>query len=106
MARHEDRATIIAYMKATELPPKPRRPESCADYGDFETVGLAVKRRGMTYRSNDPDANQNMDNQFGRYLGKHPDGYAILVVTLVTSEPCAVEVFSTLEGMKLRWSLD
>lgn len=98
--RYDDKATIAQYVKATIVPPRHRIPDSRDDYGDLETVGLSMKRDNVDFNSTDHD------NLFGRYLGHHADGYAILVVTLLTGEPTAVEVFPTLEAMKQEWVLD
>jgi len=89
----------MAYAKQTVLPDQPRRPTSTQDYGDQDTVGLHMKRN--TFDIGDVAA----DDVFGLYLGKHHDGYVIMV-TDIWSKPNGAEVFETIEEMKEEWQLD
>jgi hypothetical protein len=95
----KDRLAAIAYAKKSVLPDQHRIPADAHDYGDQDTVGLHMKRN--TFDIGDVAA----DDVFGLYLGKHPDGYVIMV-TDVFSRPTGAEVFETLEEMKAEWRLD
>jgi hypothetical protein len=57
-----------------------------------------VKRIGTSIEDSCEDA-------FGRYLGEHPYGFAVLV-THIDYRPKAVELFDTLEELKQQWQLD
>lgn len=98
-SRRRDAREAIAYAKQTVLPDQPRRPTSPHDYGDQDTVGLHVKRNRFDI------GDVAADDVFGLYLGKHHDGYVILV-TDIFSKPNGAEVFETIEEMKAEWQLD
>lgn len=101
MMAADDEKVVTRYLRDTRFPVYPRQASSAHDFGDDETIGLHVKLRG--YRLADPDANP--DYAFGRFLGKHPDGFVVGVSGLLSGiHTC--EVFETLEELKERWQLD
>lgn len=99
VSRRRDASAGVAYARQTVLLGWHRCPTSEYDYGDQETVGLHVKR--TTFDIGDVAA----DDVFGLYLGKHQDGYVILV-TNVFYTTIGAEVFETLEEMRKEWKLD
>lgn len=96
--RFEDKFSISQYVANTALPVEKRTPTGPFDFGDPATVLLHVKRVGTSIEN-------DCDDAFGRYLGEHDTGFAVLV-THVDYTPKAVEVFATLEDLKKQWQLD
>lgn len=94
-----DRNEAIQLAMTTRRPLDTRIPTGPHDYGDEATVGLQMKRN--SYQLGVGSGNDD----FGVYLGKHAQGYAILVWD-VFYRPVAAEVFQTLEDMKEEWRLD
>jgi hypothetical protein len=99
MTRIEDLDAIGRFIENTQLPYETKRDcKNAHDFGGPDTVGLHVKRIGTSIE----DA---CDDAFGRYLGKHGEGFAVMV-THVDYRPKAVELFETIEDMKQQWQLD
>ena len=94
-----DREAAIRLAQQTRKPIETRVPTGPHDYGDELTVGLQMKRN--SYRLGAGSG----DDDFGVYLGKHDQGYAILIWD-VFYRPTAAEVFQTLNDMKAEWRLD
>lgn len=75
--------------------PGERIPQHAMDYGDDQTIGCHVKRRGIdTWRSDDPVL-------FGVFIG----GNRIQTWTRV-HEVGQIETFDSIEQMHKRWELD
>lgn len=73
------------------------------DFGDEKTVGLSLRRLGVTGLSMN---GYDPDNAFGEYLGQHDDGYVVGIKKLDYSAWSGCEVFETLDELKRRWELD
>lgn len=99
--RETDPAAISAFLRDTVWPDEARSPKDAFDFGDDATVGLHVKRVGYSLSDNTLDPNQ----VFGRYLGRHPDGYVVVVTGLLTG-PHSCEIYDFLPELKQQWQLD
>lgn len=75
-----------------------RSPDFRSDFGDRDTVGLALRRIG--FDSNKPD------DAFGLFLGQHPDGWVVAIKKLDYSGFSACEVYPSLDSVKFSWELD
>lgn len=93
----KDLNALQAYWLNTPLSNDRRVPESADDFGDARTVGLHLKRRGYSIEHDHPEP-------FGRYLGKHEDGYVVAVSGVLDMVGAAV--YNTLEELKQDWQLD
>jgi hypothetical protein len=99
MSRTENADTIARFIEHTAIPAVTKKDcKNAHDFGGPDTVGLHVKRIGTSIEDSCEDA-------FGRYLGEHPYGFAVLV-THIDYRPKAVELFDTLEELKQQWQLD
>lgn len=98
MTRIEDPDTIDRFMANTAIPAVTKKCQSAHDFGGADTVGLHLKRIGTSIEDSCEDA-------FGRYLGEHPYGCAVLV-TSVDYKPRAVELYETVDEMRQAWQLD
>lgn len=76
-----------------------RCPVDAFDYGDEQTVCLSLKRVGYNF-------NDDVDNSFGVYLGKHYDGYVVGIKKFTWNGFNACEVFDSITEMKRVWQLD
>jgi hypothetical protein len=79
-----------------------RSPEDRFDFGDSKTVGLSLRRRGVTIGRSDIQP----DDSFGMFLGQHPDGWVVAVKKFNFSGFSACEVHPSLESIKCNWELD
>jgi hypothetical protein len=100
--RLENPDTIGRFIEHTQFPAKKRDCTDAYDFGGPDTVGLHVKRVGTKLTVS---AEEDPNNSFGRYLGEHPYGFAVLV-TKLNNAPAAIELFDTLEDLKTQWRLD
>lgn len=99
MSRTDNMDTVKRFIEHTAFPAVTKQGcKNAHDFGEPDTVGLHVKRIGTSIEDDCEDA-------FGRYLGEHPYGFAILV-THLDYTPKAVELFDTLEELKQKWQLD
>lgn len=96
MTRKDDQ--LAAYLENTPLV-KTRTPQSASDFGDVETVGLCLKRRGYTIADDAPEP-------FGRYLGQHGDEFVVGIVPVTGFDIVGIEVYTTLDELKQEWQLD
>lgn len=99
MSRTDNMDTVGRFIENTAFPHVTKRDcQNAFDFGGPDTVGLHVKRVGTSIENDCEDA-------FGRYLGEHPYGFAVLV-THLDYRPKAIELFDTLEELKTKWQLD
>jgi len=77
-----------------------RIPTHAFDYGDIHTVMLHLKRVGSSI--GDSADSQN----YGYYLGQHPDGYVVGLKNFFGDELIGCEIFGSEEEMKAVWQLD
>ncbi len=79
------------------------------DFGSSETVPCELKRVNKKF----PD--MDMREDFGRYLGNHPQGYCVGIYDIVKDETAFLEVrmplwkiqvFDSLDALKREWQLD
>lgn len=81
------------------LPLVRRAAKSKDDWGDPQTYGLHMKRAGKRFDELD------LDYDFGTFLGKHGDQFAIAIKSL-SAGFIAIELFATLADAKQAWELD
>ena len=79
-----------------------RSPENRSDFGDNKTVGLSLRRIGVSMNS--PEFKP--DDSFGLFLGEHPDGWVVAVKKFDYSGFSSCEVHPSLESIKRFWELD
>ena len=99
--RETDAAAVREFLEQTRWPDQPRTPTGPLDFGDDETIGMHVKRVGYTLSDTTLDTN----DVFGRYLGRHPDGYVVAISGLLTGFH-ACEIYDFLPELKQQWQLD
>ena len=79
-----------------------KSPENRGDFGGADTVGLALRRIGISFDS--PIC--GMNECFGKYLGQHGDRWVVATSMFDYSGVSGGESFDTLEDLKRRWELD
>lgn len=99
--KETDPDAVQEFLAQTNWPDQPRTPTDAFDFGDDATIGLHLKRVGYTLSDTALDVNQ----VFGRYLGRHPDGYVVAVSGLLHDfHTC--EIYDFLPELKRQWQLD
>jgi hypothetical protein len=99
--KETDADAVHKFLAETNWPEQTRIPTNALDFGDDATIGLHLKRVGYTLSDTTQDENQ----VFGRYLGRHPDGYVVAVSGVLTGfHTC--EIFAFLPELKQHWQLD
>lgn len=99
--KETDPAVVSEFIRSTVWPDEPRQPKDAFDFGDDATIGLHLKRVGYSISDTTGDPNQ----VFGRYLGRHPDGYVVAVTGLLSGAHTC-EIFDFLPELKRQWKLD
>jgi hypothetical protein len=90
------------WQQSTVFGPK-KSPDNRSDFGDDTTVGLSLRRVGLSF----DHPFSKMDECFGVYLGHHPgDGYVVGNKKFDYSGWAGCELFASLEDLKQRWELD
>jgi hypothetical protein len=79
-----------------------KSPANREDFGGPDTVGLALRRIGLSF--DHPIC--GMDECFGKYLGQHGDRWVVATSMFDYSGVSGGEWFSSLEDLKRRWELD
>ena len=79
-----------------------RSPDNRRDFGDPQTVGLSLRRVGLSF--DNPD--YKMNESFGVFLGEHDEGWVVATKMFDYSGLSGCEIFKTLESLKRRWELD
>ncbi len=77
---------------------KKRRPVSAEDFGDVETIGLHLKRKGV--------GESYQDHDFGVYLGHVKNGYGVATMEVMSFIPTKLETYATLDALHREWRLD
>lgn len=86
------------YMNSTVFATR-RRLFNKNDWGDAQTVGVNLKRSGLSFH-------ELQEDDFGIFLGEHPDGWVVGLIDVEGSRLTAAEVFPSLEALKQAWELD
>jgi hypothetical protein len=82
---------------------KKKSPTSRSDFGGQDTVGLNLRRIGLSF---DLPGEFPMDESFGVFLGKHDDGWVVALKKFDYSGLSGAEVFPDLDSLQRRWELD
>lgn len=102
MIRKDGMQIAFEYWENSKFPKRMSQgAKNAFDFGEPDTVGLHLKRVDFNF-----GVPTNPAGPFGRYLGKHEDGYVVLVQSMWENEKTAVEIFDTLEELKSSWKLD
>ncbi len=83
---------------------KKRTPRTKNDFGDIDTVGLCLKKSGVSadgFIHAGPD-----EHIFGRYLGEYQDKWYVGTYTWMDWTPTGLAEYDTLEQLKSEWELD
>lgn len=91
-----------AYLQESPVFGNKRSPANRGDFGDRETVGLHVRRVGVSMSS--PDFVPH--DSFGIFLGEHEDGWVVAIKKFDYSGFSGCEVYPSLESLRRRWELD
>jgi hypothetical protein len=76
-----------------------RKCTGSSDYGDVATIGLSLKRDGVSFHEYDDEID------FAFYLGEHTSHWVVAIKNL-KSEIIGGEEFPDLESLKRAWVLD
>ena len=80
-----------------------KSPNNRGDFGDDDTVGLNLRRIGLSF---DLPQEFKPDESFGVFLGRHGDQWVVAVKKFDYSGMSGCELFDSLESLQRRWELD
>lgn len=100
----ESKPAEVAYRYHIDSPVfgNKKSPNSRGDFGGSDTVGLSLRRIGLSF--DNPE--YKPDESFGKFLGQHDDGWVVGVSKFDYSGYSGCEIFPSLEDLKRRWELD
>lgn len=79
-----------------------KSPDNRGDFGGDDTVGLSLRRVGLSF--DNPE--YKMNESFGKFLGQHKEGWVVGVSKFDYSGYSGCEIFKSLDDLKRRWELD